>query len=106
MKILLDRAGLSRLALVSFATYQDKRRYYAANDALAIVVARNNIALGVECANQIADAVTGRDDGVQGFVFERNEGKPHSKMTIFRLLRNTRYDATLSQFLNDAPRET
>ncbi len=105
MKILLDRAGLNRLALISSAQYDDKRYYYAATDALAIVVARNGIKLGIELTNQIADVVTGADAGVQGFVFERNEGKQHSKMTVFRLLRNARYDATLSQFLNDAPKE-
>lgn len=105
MKVLLDRAGLARLALISSAQYQDKRRYYAATDALAIIVARNNIALGVEIVNQIADAVTGADSGVRGFVFERNEGKLHSKMTIFRFLKQERYDFTLSQFLNKAPME-
>jgi len=104
MRVLLDRKGLQRLALVSSAQYEDTRRYYVASNALAIVVARNNIRLGVECVNQIADAVTGRDDGTQGFVFEANEEKPHSKMTIFRFVRG-RHDTTLSDFLDNAPKE-
>jgi hypothetical protein len=104
MKILLDRAGLQRLVLLASAQYQDKRYYYVAKDARAIVVARNGLQLGVSSANQVADCVTGMDAGTPGFVFERNEGKTHSKMTIFRYVRG-RYDSTLSEFLNAAPKE-
>lgn len=52
------------------------------------------------------DAVAERDAdaGTRGFVFERNEGKPHSKMTVFRVVRARHYDITLSQFLNNATR--
>ncbi len=105
-RILLDQAGLRRLALISANKndYADVRHYYAATGARAIVVARNGMKLGVQLANQVADAEVATDDGTRGFVFERNENKLHSKATIFRIVR-AHYDITLSQFLNDAPKE-
>lgn len=104
MKILLDRKGLSRLVFIAAAQYADTRKYYIARDALAIVVARNSIGLGIECENRVADAISGAEQGTLGFVFERNEGKPHSKLTIYRFVK-ARHEMTLSQFLDAAPQE-
>lgn len=105
-RLLLDQAGLRRLALISANKndYADVRHYYAATDVRAIVVARNGMKLGVQLANQVADAEVATDAGTRGFVFENNEGKLHAKATIFRTVR-ARYDITLSQFLNEAPND-
>lgn len=101
MKIFLDANALRQLVLVSAFEYKDKRRYYIAKNRLVILVARNNIQLGVQSVG-VADCSIGWDDGWQGFV--KWVGYRHTKVTVWRMLLETEKKyPTLSSILAKAP---
>jgi len=103
MRLLIDRAGVARFTQISATRHVDDRHYYIARDALAMVVCRNGLKLGQHLVGQVIDARIGWDNGTRGFVLECDEGKRHSKATLYRGV-NGKADLTLSEFLARAPR--
>lgn len=84
---------------------REARRYYVtkpADDALALVVCRNDLRLE-DLAGLVVDAALGWDKGTAGYVFD--ESRLHSKITVYRVLPDLgRAERTLSSILEEAPR--
>ena len=83
----------------------DYRRYYCLSRAygrLAFLVLRNDLDLD-DLIGGIVDASVGWEMGVEGFVWEENVGKKHTKITIYRELYGRRWDKTLSEILRKSP---
>jgi hypothetical protein len=106
MLIRIDRQSAQRFVYHTEDRTQDIRRYYcAATPHRAIIVCRNGLDL-IGLVDRVVDARVGNDQGVRGFVRERNVGRRHSKITIYHVSQKTRFDATLAGVLSKAPCDT
>ena len=103
MRLRIDHLGVARFKLISATRYPDERRYYVARDALAIVVCRSGLKLRPEMVGQVVDVRMDWDNGTPGFVLEHNQGKRHSKATLYRIVQGNA-NLSLSDFLSRAPK--
>lgn len=101
MRMLVDVAACARLR---FTTRDNGRWYYCAT-APALAIVRVDGSDLASLAGQVVDAQVGWDGGTPGFVWEANEGRRHTKVTVRRRIAGRQYDATLSAVLADAPRK-
>ena len=99
--MLVDVAACARLR---FTTRDNGRWYYCAT-APALAIVRVDGSDLASLAGQVVDAQVGWDGGTPGFVWEANEGRRHTKVTVRRRIAGRQYDATLSAVLADAPRK-
>jgi len=109
MLILLDRVSTTRFVFRDIAFHSDKHNYYRANyyycanpPLRVIIVCRNDLDLA-KCAEQVAYAAIDNDAGWYDFVRPSNEGRRHTKITIYRLARGQQATMSLSQILARAP---
>ena len=99
----------SSLSLPVFAEMQTReidgetRRYYAAHPPyLLIVVCRNGLSLDA-LSGCIVDASIGWDAGRPGYVLPENEGRRHTKITVYRVLERPQDLKRLSEVMAAAP---
>lgn len=104
MIVKIDRALYEFTYVTQTDECGDLRRYYVhTGDRLMIIVCRDSLDLG-SLMGYAVDAQVGDDGGTRGFVKERNVGRRHTKLTIYRKSRK-RTKNTLRGVLYDAPRE-
>ena len=101
MRILVDAAAVRRLRL----TTQNNGRWYYCSAPSTLAIVRVDGSDLASLAGQVVDAQIGWDGGTPGFVWEANEARRHTKVTVRRRIAGRQYDATLSAVLADAPRK-
>ena len=84
----------------------DGREYLVHPNLLAIIVNRAwPTPFGITgLTGRVVDASVGWDAGTPGFVSPANEGRRHTKITIYRSLLGADGDTTLATLLGKAPR--
>ena len=104
MILFIDRAAISRVAFrTENREYGDVRRYYVAlAPARAILVCRGGLEIS-DLTNCHVDAGLGHEDAWRDFARDGNEGKRHSKITIYRKVSARRGVDSLSVVLDNAP---
>lgn len=88
----------------NLATFRDRRRYYVHNERLFLVVLRSNLSLD-QVIDKTVDANMGWDEGTPGFVDNKDIGKKHSKMTVYRIS-DSRAESKLTTILKECPVRT
>jgi hypothetical protein len=102
MLIKIDRVALQHFKYRTEDRTRDVRRYYCAIAPHRVVlVCRNGLDLN-SLVDRVTDAATGREVGWRDFVRAGNEDQMHSKITIYRVSRDARFDTTLSEVLRDS----
>ena len=87
-------------------TQDGGRHYYAAAPPFLAIIRCDDADLDF-ARGRVVDANVGWGRGTPGFVREKNEGRPHTKVTIRKVCSYIyEYTKTLSQVLDQAPRET
>jgi len=102
----ISKSSANRFVEITQAVYRDGvRRYYvtdAEDKALVLIVCRGGLDLP-SLVGFTVDANIGWEDGTPGFVLGGDEGRRHTKITIYRQLLTKAYDRTLGAVMHQAP---
>jgi hypothetical protein len=103
MNLLIDTDGASRVEQVNAV---GDRTYYTTRKGdlrLVLLALRDGLTLE-RLTGQVVDATLGWDGGTEGFVRPSDEGREHTKVTIFKVVGGGRFRKTLSEVMAAAPR--
>jgi len=98
-----DTASLFQMA-GERAEHGVHRRYYVAAEPHLMILVTRDMPLAT-CVGRVCDCALGWHEGQYGFVRPGNQGRRHSKLTIYKPVKG-KGSKTLAQILKAAPKES